>query len=57
MLNPITTITGRDDSKLVAGRDPREAPAGASRPQQFLPVHDERRRPLTGLYLSGSPLL
>jgi len=49
MLNPITTlinaVTGGDDRKVLAGRAPREAPAGAGRPQRFLTVRDERRRP------------
>ena len=57
MLNPITTISRRDDSKLLAGRDPREVPARACRPQRLLTVRDERRRPLTGVYLPGCFLL
>ena len=57
MLNPITTITGRDDRKLVAGCDPHEAPAGAGRPPGFFTFRGERRRPLTGVYLPGCFLL
>ena len=61
MLNPITTlinaIAGKDDRKLLAGRDPREVPARACRPQRLLTVRDERRRPLTGVYLPGCFLL
>ena len=61
MLNAITAlvngINGRDDRKLLAGRDPREATARACRPQRLLTVRDERRRPLTGVYLPACFLL